>query len=170
DLAVLPYPYGYTEVRGQPVDEWLAEQPAGSAIIEYPLEKTWYGWMLYPQRVHGQPMAYGYGTFLPADYRLAATQLARWPDVETLALLRAWGIRYVLMGARSYGARWDAVARDMAALPGVERVAEFEDRPLYHGDRLLRLVRPSAAVPATELVSGERQAFLHDVIVVYAIR
>jgi hypothetical protein len=169
DFAVLPYPYGYTEVHGQPVDAWLAQQAPNSPVIQYPLEKTWYGWMLYPQRMHGQPMAYGYGTFVPRDFSRYHDVLSSWPSQEALTLLRQWGVRYVVMGGRSYGEDWPAVRQALEALPGVSLRAELADIPLYQGDRLLHRVQPRAAVPATELVSGHRQVFLQDVAYVYAI-
>ena len=168
DIVAMPYPYGYTEVRGQPVDEWLATQPSPSPLIHFPLDKTWYGWMLYPQRVHGQPIAYGYGTFMPKAYREASKVLASWPSQEALDQLREWGIRYLLMGARSYGKAWPTIRRQISEL-GLQPVAVFEDRPLYHGDRWLRSVPPSPDVPVTELVSGAKSAYLQDEIHVYEI-
>jgi hypothetical protein len=169
DFSVAPYPYGYTEVRGQPVDRWLASQPVGGPVIHFPWEKTWYGWMLYPARVHGQPIAYGYGTFAPDGYRQAGQVLARFPAPEACALLQEWGVRYVLVGAKSYGAAWPAVRRELEANTHWEEVAVFRDQPLFHGDRLLKLVPPSPAVPATELVSGDRRAYLEDEIHVYLV-
>jgi len=170
DVAVVPYPYGYTEVRGQPVDHWLAEEPRPSPVAHFPLDKTWYGWMLYPQRVHRQPIAYGYGTFAPLAYREAAGVLGDWPSEEAHRLLREWGIQYVLVGARSYGDAWPTVQQRIASLDGIQPVGVFEDRPLHHSDRLLVHVRPSPDVPPTELVSGARVAYLHDEMHVYAIQ
>ena len=170
DFAVLPYPYGFTEVRAQPVDRWLAQQPPGSPVIQYPLGKTWYGWMLSPQRIHRQPIAYGYGTFVPSAYRRAVGEVAEWPSQPSLDTLRSWGIRFVLVGARSYGGRWPAVREGMASLQGLNEVGVFEDAPVWHGDRLLRQVAPSSDVPVTELVSGDLQAYLHDEIHVYEIQ
>ena len=169
DFAVLPYPYGYTEVRAQPVDRWLAQQPPGSPIIQYPLGKTWYGWMLSPQRIHRQPIAYGYGTFVPGAYRQASTEVATWPSRASLDRLRSWGIRFVLVGAKSYGERWPVVREGIASLQGLREVGVFEDVPTWHADRLLRRVPPSSEVPVTELVSGHLQAYLHDEIHVYEV-
>ena len=170
DFAAFPYAYGYTEVRGQAVDLWLAKQPPKTPVIQYPLEKTWYGWMLYPARVHGQPIAYGYGTFAPRAYREGIKTVADWPSEAALETLRAWGIKYVLMGARSYGEKWPAVRGAVEAMPGVKEVAVFDDRPIFHEDRLFKLLRPTADVPATELISGERQAYLQDEVHVFAIQ
>jgi hypothetical protein len=170
DLSVLPFAYGYTEVRGQPVDEWLASQPGDGAIVHLPLDKTWYGFMLYPQRVHQRPMAYGYGTFAPRAYEQAAEALRAWPTQSALEQLRAWGVEYVLVGARSYGPEWPRVERAMAGLEGLQPVGVWQDRPLFRNDRLLYLVEPRTAVPSTELIGGDQRAFLDDEIHVYAIR
>jgi len=170
DFAVLPYPYGYTEVRGQPVDEWLAARSGVTPIIQYPLDKTWYGWALYQQRVHGQPIAYGYGTFTPKAYSEACETLSRWPSEETLDLLRRWGVVYALVGERSYGSEWPALHREMEEMPGLEEVAVYENRPLYHGDRLLKLLPPRPDVPSTELINGPQRAYLEDRVHVYAIK
>jgi hypothetical protein len=172
------------------VDAWLAEEARARPderlpIIQMPLEKTWYGWALYPNRIHGQPLAYGYGTFVPGAYREAVAELGVVDDAlgapgahdatpglsaEAVALLRDWGVRYVLVGARSYGEDWSAVRERLAALPDLEPVAVFEDRPRFYGDRLLHLVPPSAAVPVTEVVYGPLRAHLHDEIHVYALK
>ncbi|MBN1400128.1 MAG: hypothetical protein JXA74_04780 [Anaerolineae bacterium] len=170
DLSVLPYAYGYTEVRGQPVDEWLAAQSGDGAIMHYPLEKTWYGWMLYPQRVHRHAMAYGYGTFAPEAYEEAAETLAGWPAESALEQLRSWRVRYVLVGAHSYGPEWPRIEARIAELEGLQAIGVWQDRPLFRGDRLLHLVEPRADVPSTELINGDRQAFLNDQIHVYEIR
>jgi hypothetical protein len=169
DFSCLPYAYGYTEVRGQPADRWLAGRNGREAIIHYPLDKTWYGWMLYPQRIHERPIAYGYGTFAPLAYERAAGTLREWPSEDALALIESWGVRYILVGARSYGTSWPEIERQMAQMPNLQEVGVFQDRPLFQDDRLLHLVRPSADVPSTELVSGELGSFLEDEIHVYEL-
>jgi hypothetical protein len=170
DFAVLPYPYGYTVVRAQPVDAWLAAQSKPSPVIHYPLDKTWFGWMLYAARVHGQPIAYGYGTFAPRPYRQAQERLLRFPAAESVALLKEWGVRYIAVGSRSYGEAWPALEQALRENATLEEVGVFRDQPLYHGDRLLYRIKPTADVPSTELVSGAYRAFLDDKVHVYAIR
>lgn len=170
DFGAAPYPYGYSEARGQAADVWLREQGEPGPIIQFPLEKTWYGWMLYPQRVHQRAMAYGYGTFMPKDYEEAIEVLEAWPSQEAMDLLREWGIRYILVGARSYGAEWSALQAKLSEIPALEEVGAFEDSPLHHGDRLVKWVRPTRDVPSTELIGGARAAYLNDEIHVYELR
>jgi len=167
DFWVAPAPFGHTRVVAQPVDRWLSQQPK-AAIVSYPYEKTWYGWMLYPQRVSGQSIAYGYGTFTPSAFREHAEVLADWPSQQALDRLQALGIRYVLAGAASYGDDWPRVSIAMRDL-GLEVVSSFEDEPIYYGDRLLAQVRPSEDVPSTELVSGDKSMYLTDTIYVYSV-
>jgi hypothetical protein len=168
DFSVASYPYGYTQVAPQPLDLWLAQQPDGGAVIHYPLAKTWYGWLLYPNRVHGHPLAYGYGTFAPDSYVQATQVLAAWPSEASLQQMQAWGIRYVAMGVRSYGAQWPEVQRRLADLP-VTPAGVWYDAPRWAGDRLLHLVKSTDDVPVTELVGGDLSAYLDDEIHLYII-
>ena len=166
EFLAAPYPLGWTEVRGQPVDEWLAGQPRG-LVAEFPLERTWYGPPLYAQRVHGQPIAYGYGTFAPPEYQAARRRLESFPADDTLNLLRSWRVRYLVVGQGSYGERWPEVMQALESQPDLRRVWEGDDLPRYHGDRLIHRLPPDPAVPATELVSGELRPFMDDHIVVF---
>jgi len=170
DFAVVPYPFGYSEARGQPVDLWIRDQGEPGPVIQFPLEKTWYGWMLYAQRVHGRPIAYGYGTFMPTQYAQAVQTLESWPSEEAWDVLRQWGIRYILVGASSYGDEWPVIKSALDSMTSLDQVATLSDVPLYHGDRLLYLVPPTADVPSTELINGDRKAYLNDEIHVYRLR
>jgi len=169
DFATLPYAFGWSLVRPQPVDEWLAAQKGDFAVIQYPLDRSWYGDQLYRAVTHGKKIAYGYGTFLPRAYREAEDVLRRFPDLESMGLLRDWNVRYVLVSASWYGAEWGEMARKLAATPGLRHVLTIRDEPIYEGDRLLRWVPASRAVPVTEVVDGQPKAYLVDTIHVYEI-
>lgn len=169
DFCVVPYPYGRTLVAPQPLDQWLAEQPGEGAVAQFPLHKTWFGWMLDANRIHGRPLAYGYGTFAPETYTDATVALEDWPSRASLDVLRDWGVRYVVMGARSYETRWPETERRLAELP-IEEVAVFEDAPRFVGDRLLYLLPPTDDVPSTQLINGVLQVYLDDENHVYDIQ
>ena len=169
DFCVVPYPYGRTLVAPQPLDQWLAEQPGEGAVAQFPLHKTWFGWMLDANRIHGRPLAYGYGTFAPEAYTDATVALEDWPSEDALAVLRDWGVRYVVMGARSYETRWPETEGRLAELP-IEEVAVFEDTPRFVGDRLLHLSAPTEDVPSTLLIRGVLQVYLDDENHVYDIQ
>lgn len=167
DLASAPFPLGYSEARGQPVDAWLAAQPRPSPVAQFPLERTWYGYPLYQQRVHGQPIAYGYGTFVPLAFRQAEQTLRGFPSAEALAWLEGNGVRIVLLAQGSLGASWGEARALMDAREGWELAGRFEDMALYHGGALMRLVPPTPAIPPSEWVNGDKKAYIQDTIWAY---
>ena len=147
DFAAFPYALGSCSVQARPVDHWLADQDGDFAIMEFPLTSAMNGHSLYMMRTHGKKISFGYGTFFPRAFNAQRAVLESFPDGESIALLRRWEVRYVLVGSRSYGAAW----------PEVERVLTLDDEPIYEGDRLLHLL------PGTE------QAFIVDRIYVYEV-
>lgn len=167
DLASVPFPLGYSEARGQPVDAWLAAQDKPSPVAQFPQERTWYGYPLYQQRFHGQPIAYGYGTFVPPSFRQAEQILRQFPSEEAADWLEANGVRVVLLAQRSLGASWGEARALMDNRAGWEFVGRFEDEDLYHGGALMRLVPPTPAIPPSEWVNGDKQSYVQDTIWVY---
>mgnify|MGYP005853124345 FL=1 len=167
DLASVPFPLGYSEARGQPVDAWLAAQSTPSPVAQFPLERTWYGYPLYQQRFHGQPIAYGYGTFVPPAFRGAEQILRQFPSGEAVDWLEANGVRIVLLAQRSLGKSWDEASALMEGRAGWELVGPFEDTALYHEGPLMRLVPPTPAIPPSEWVNGDKRPYIQDTIWVY---
>lgn len=107
--------------------------------MEFPLAKALSGRALYATLSHGQSIASGYGTFFPSAFNEQRGTLETFPAEECLALLREWGVRYVLVGSRPYGAQWTAIERALQQAPGVNLKEVIDDLPVYQGDRLLRL-------------------------------
>ncbi len=167
DLASAPFPLGYSEARGQPVDAWLAVQDKPSPVAQFPLERTWYGYPLYQQRFHGQPIAYGYGTFVPPSFRQAEQILRRFPSDEAVDWLEANGVRIVLLAQGSLGDSWAQAKRVMDTRRGWELVGRFEDEGLFHGGALMRRVSPTPVIPPSEWVNGDKRAYVQDTIWVY---
>lgn len=167
ELWPAPLAFGWSEVRPQPVDEWLARQSRGSVAV-FPTERGWYGYSLWENRAHGQPLAYGYGTFAPPAFEQAAAALAEFPSPASLAQLRAWQVRYLVVTPAGYGPAWPEVETALAAagLPPVWRGA---GRPIYTGDRLLHLLPPDPAVPATEVATGLKGWWVDGDVVIYLI-
>lgn len=157
EFAALPYALGTSKVQARPVDAWLAQQEGDFAILELPLHKAVSGPTLYAMRLHGKKIASGYGTFFPRSFEEQRAVLAAFPRPDSLALLRDWGVRYVLVGARSYGAQWPQLKQECATAPALRHVLTVDDAPVYEGDRVLRLL------PGTE------RAFLVDRIYVYEV-
>jgi len=170
DFAVLPYAFGYSIVKPQPVDRWLSEEAEDGAVIQYPLDRSWYGEQLYRSITHGKAIAYGYGTFLPKAFREADDVLRGFPDADSLDLLRSWDVRYAQVGSAWYGDGWPEMKRRLDDSSGLRLVLTTDDEPVYYGDRLLRDVPPSPIVPTTELIAGRTQkAYLVDRLFVYEI-
>ncbi len=167
DLASAPFPLGYSEARGQPVDAWLAAQPKPSPVAQFPRERTWYGYPLYQQRFHGQPIAYGYGTFVPLSFRAAEQVLDEFPSDEAVDWLEANGVRIVLLAQGSLGDAWDDAKALMDGRQGWELAGRFDDTPLYHEGPVMRLVPPTPVIPPSEWVNGDKGAYIQDTIWVY---
>ena len=167
DLSSAPFALGYSEARGQPVDAWLAAQPKGSPVAQFPLDRTWYGYPLYQQRFHGQPIAYGYGTFVPPAFRPAEEVLRKFPDAEALDWLRRSGIKFVLLAEGSFGEGWAEVKQVMDVQKDWEFVGTFQDEPLFHDGGLMARVPPTPIVPPSEWVAGSKKAYIQDTIWVY---
>lgn len=157
EFAAVPYALGACRVEPRAVDEWLARQPDGFAILELPLSKALNGRTLYALRAHNKRIVSGYGTFFPRAFTDNRPILEGFPDTASLNLLRDWDVRYVLLGADSYGERWPELEDALAASSGLRHISTFDDQPIYRGDRLLHLL------PGTE------QAFVVDRIYVYEV-
>jgi len=161
EFAASPFALGCSVTQARPIDLWLASQPGDFAIMEYPVAKATSGRPLYMMVTHGKRIAFGYGTFFPRGFNDQRALLESFPSTQSLALLKSWGVRYVLVGARSYeainGEPWDAFEQSLLALPGLRYVLALDDLPIYNGDRLLQLL------PGTE------RAFAVDRIYVYEV-
>jgi hypothetical protein len=157
EFAAFPYAMGTSSIQARPVDHWLAAQPGDWAIIEYPVAKAMSGRSLYAMRTHGKSVSFGYGTFFPQVFNEARPLLDTFPSSECIALLQSWGVRYVLVGSRSYGSDWARMEQACASAAELRHVLTSEDTPSYEGDRVLRLL------PGTE------RAFVVDRIYVYEV-
>jgi hypothetical protein len=140
ELIAIPYPLGWSEVKAQPADRWLAQQPEGGAVMRFPLWQAECGTGLYAATVHGRPLAYGYGAFFPGYYRQKRPVLWDFPTVQSIALLRDWGVKYVLVGSEGYGAQWPDVQQRLDGFEVLQLVAAFSEEPVYHAGWLARLL------------------------------
>ena len=155
ELMVAPLPLGWTEARSQPVDRWLAQQGGQGAVAQFPLWKAEHGAALYAHKTHGRPIVYGYGAFFPRWYRQARATLWSFPSAQAVDLLRDWGVRYVLVGAGSYGAQWPDVQRRIDRLGVLRLATTFDEESVYHSGWL------------SELLPDFGRAFIVDRIYVY---
>ena len=157
EFASFPYALGACRVQARPIDNWLANQDGDFAIMEFPIAKAMTGWLLYAMRTHGKKICFGYGTFFPHAFNEQREVLESFPSETSIALLKQWGVRYVLVGSRSYGEAWQQLEQDLVTASGVRHVLTVDDLPIYEGDRVLHLL------PGTE------RAFIVDRIYVYEV-
>jgi hypothetical protein len=157
EFAACPYALGSCSVQARPVDEWLASQSGDWAVMELPVVKATSGRPLYMAITHGKKISFGYGTFFPRAFNEQRAALESFPSSASVSLLKAWGVRYVLVGADSYGAAWPQLEQKLTQSGAVRHVLTLDDRPIYSGDRLLSLL------PGTE------PAFIVDRIHVYEV-
>ncbi|MGC8786316.1 MAG: hypothetical protein ACP5Q1_02695 [Anaerolineae bacterium] len=157
EFASFPYALGSSRVTARPVDLWLQHQDGDFAIMEFPVVKAISGLTLYATRVHGKKISFGCGTFLPAAFNRQRAVLDTFPSAESIALLKRWGVRYVLVGARNYGSEWARIKQELDRAPDLRYVIAMDDVPIYEGDRILHLL------PGTE------RSFIVDRIYVYEV-
>lgn len=168
EFGTAPFGFGVSAIGAQPVDEWLRAQPGSFAVLALPQSKTWHGPALYAARQSGKSIAYGYGTYMPSAYRAWQKRLADFPGEESMQAIGEVGVRYVLVGLKSYGADEADMRRRLGEQTKLRLVYTAEERPVLQGDRLTRLVAPSAA-PTTEYIGDTRYAYLTDEIAVYEV-
>jgi hypothetical protein len=157
EFAALPYATGSSSVQARPIDHWLSGQEGDFAIMEYPLIKAMSGTSYYYMRTHGKRISFGQSTYFPSSFTENRPLLESFPSVESIALLKSWGVRYVLVGSRYYGATWPQFEQDCSAAPGLRYVLTMDDVPIYEGDRVLHLW------------PGAERAFIVDRIYVYEV-
>ncbi len=136
-------------VNDRAVNAWLAAQPAGMAIIEYPrpwVEPT----AMYSQSLHGQSVVNGYMSFMPDHLAAVDDQLGEWPTREALPVLRQWGIDYVIVSRLGDDAHfretiWPAISDIGALCP----VGSFPDAYAFRGftDTYVFALRPVSGAP-----------------------
>lgn len=158
ELLPVPYPLGWSEVRSQPVDRWLAQRVGGGAVAQFPLWKAEHGAALYATIHHAKPIVYGYGAFFPRRYRQVRPALWDFPTEQAIALLREWGVGYVLVGAESYGAQWPDMERRIGQFDALHLVATSAEEPVYHSAWL------------AESLPDFGRAFIVDQVYVYELR
>jgi len=144
DFCCAPLPYGFTEVKAQPLDRWLAAQPDSAVVMQFPLVRALSGASLYRAKYHGKRMAYGHGTFYPAAYSQAMPVLGTFPSEECLALLKAWGVSHIVVGSQAYdagwgdqpGQTWDSVRTQIESSGRLRLVSITRDEPFWRDERI----------------------------------
>ncbi len=117
----------------RPVDEWLADRPQATTLIQMPLLVALSGPQMYYSMHHGQRVASGYGTYLPILFEEQYPALQDFPSDAALELLHNWGgegIDLVLVDQADVPADdplWEAIEKQ----PLLEPVAEIDGVWVY---------------------------------------
>ncbi len=153
----VPYALGTSGTERRPVDTWLAEQEGDFAVMEYPLIKAMSGPSYYYMRYHGKHISFGQSTYFPQAFSASRPVIESFPNGDSIALLRSWDVRFVLVGSQYYSSDWPEFKQTLESTPGLRFVQTLSDEPRYEGDRILRF-QPNA-----------QRAFIVDQIFVYEV-
>lgn len=100
------YPGTYTQfarVKARPVDTWLAQQPGDGAVIQFPFIQSEDQDQVYYTLIHQKPFVGGFfNAFPPVQYTKIKPQMERFPDQESVALIRDLGVEFVLVDQTQY--------------------------------------------------------------------
>jgi hypothetical protein len=158
EFATFPFALGSSRVQTQAVDRWLAQQPGDFAVMVYPTTKAIGGLSVYRVLTLARKRStFGQSTYFPRSFTEQRALLETFPSEACLRLLKGWGVRYVLIAARSYGQAWAPLSAQLEQSTGLRFVAIFDEEPIYYGDRLLHLL------------PGKEPAFIVDQFYVYEV-
>ncbi len=118
-----------------PVYEWLKVQPVEVAVVELPIGKGDFSRPAFDEAVymvkstwHWKRLVNGYAGVEPAQYQKVRELTRRFPSAESIELLRAMKVQYILLNRGGYGPnQWARIERDLPAFEEccLDRVAEF---------------------------------------------
>ena len=168
DFLPAPLPFGFSEIRPQPLDLWLAARPSDAVIMQFPLVRALSGDSLYRTKYHGKNVAYGQGTFYPDSFRYAMPVLGTFPSEDSLSILSSWGVTHVVVGSGSYdagwgdveGQTWRSVEQQIQATGRLELIGVVLDEPFWRDERVSQIIRRSPPV----------EPILVDKVYVYELR
>ena len=102
DFLPRPFPQ-FTEIAPRPVDAWLAAQPGKGALVQMPFTESQDQQQTYYTFFHGKPFIGGFfNAFPPAQFQKIGPVLDRFPDAESVALLKQLGAEFVLVDKNAY--------------------------------------------------------------------
>ena len=90
-------------VQGRAVDYWLASQPDGGAVAQFPIEEATAPEHTYYTLLHGKPFIGGFfAAFTPPQFGRIQPVLKDFPNQASVELLAELGVKYVLLDSRRY--------------------------------------------------------------------
>lgn len=132
-------------------DQWLAEQPVGTTLIEYPRYTFNYVNInaMFSQSRHGQRVVNGYMSTEPSFLQAVTAQLGVWPDSVALPILRDWGVQYILVSGFSQSSEFqNEILSKISRLDGLCYVRTFDDGFMYFDQtHIFKLIPASESYP-----------------------
>ena len=141
-----PYQWGSSRVEQTETSKYIAAAPPGS-VMQMPLSGSLSapaqsGPALYWSTYYKKPITYGYDTFEPLAWRAARPALEQFPDSAALAVLRDWGVHYIVVSANGYGSHWQGTYDYLKSLPSLKHLADFHERRTWDVDPAILDARP----------------------------
>lgn len=120
-LAIDFYPGPFdpwSKVEPRPVDLWLAGQPGGGAVAQFPFDLEEDQLHVYYTLYNQKPFLGGFfNAYPPEQYRRIAPVMATFPSDESLDLLAKLGVQYVLVEGDAY---FDSVKPELERSPAAD--------------------------------------------------
>ena len=138
DFWTSPYRYvwGTTHVEPSETAKFKATLPPG-LVMQMPLAASQSGPLLFQETYYGKPIAYGYDTFEPAPWKAARPSLETFPHEQALDVLHSWGVRYVVVSAKAYGADWPGTLEYLKGLPRLKDLQHIQEHRIWDVDPAL---------------------------------
>ncbi|MFL5732221.1 MAG: 6-pyruvoyl-tetrahydropterin synthase-related protein [Chloroflexia bacterium] len=141
DYWAAPYPWGTTHVQPTRAATFLASAPPGT-VMQMPLQSALSGPALFAEVYYRKPIAYGYDTFEPAEWRAARPSLLDFPSDASLDVLAKWGVKYIVVSANAYGADWPGTLAFLKSLPRLRHLQDFNEARSWDVDPAVLDARP----------------------------
>ena len=104
------------EVKARPIDQWLATQKGKGAVVQFPIELSTLHDYVYGSFIHNKPLlGMPYGSFFPSNFIDILPLLQKFPDKDSVELLRKRGVQYVIVDFSKYS-EWKKVRNKILSL------------------------------------------------------
>lgn len=129
DFYIAPFPL--SEVIGRPVDIWLAAQPNGGAVAQFPIELSIQPELIYATLIHEKPfLGMYYGAYLPYNFSQRIYPiLKKFPDKKSVKLIHEKGVEYILVDESNY-VDWEGT-KHVIELLGLNEIIELDGQHVF---------------------------------------
>jgi hypothetical protein len=129
DFYIAPFPL--SEVKGRPVDLWLANQPEVGAVVQFPIELSVQPELIYATQIHNKPfLGMFYGAYLPHHfYQRIYPILKKFPDKKSVKLIQDKGAEYILVDESKYS-DWEETKQVIESF-GLSETIELDGQHVF---------------------------------------